>query len=94
MFYCYVVKILKTHIDKLSKRVYIKNMKKITIRGKTKGKLLVYMDPDMIRRLKFLALVIDKPVYQLVEEAVEEYLNKPELQDIEKKGINSYVGQE
>jgi len=55
---------------------------------------LVYMDPDMIRRLKFLALVIDKPVYQLVEEAVEEYLNKPELQDIEKKGINSYVGQE
>ena len=52
------------------------------LRSKTAGRtradgrkpLLVYLRPDVIKRLKMAALDEDRPAYELTEEAVYEWL--------------------
>ena len=43
-----------------------------------RSQLLIYMKPDLIRQLKLAALAKEKPAYELVEEAIVEYLKKHE----------------
>jgi hypothetical protein len=44
------------------------------IRADGRKALLVYLRPELIKRLKLAALDEDRPAYQLTEEAVSEWL--------------------
>lgn len=46
------------------------------IRSDGRRALLVYLDPDVIKRLKKAALDEDRNAYEITEEAVREWLQK------------------
>jgi hypothetical protein len=41
-----------------------------------RSQLLVYMQPDLIRKLKLAALALGVPSYELAEKAIDEWLKK------------------
>jgi len=51
---------------------------KSTPRPRSDGRrpLLVYLNPDVIKRLKKAALDEDRPAYEITEEAVREWLQQ------------------
>jgi hypothetical protein len=41
-----------------------------------RSQLLIYMKPDLVRRLKLAALAKGRPAYELAEEAITEWLKR------------------
>jgi hypothetical protein len=41
-----------------------------------RSQLLIYMKPDLVRQLKLAALAKGRPAYELVEEAIAEWLKR------------------
>jgi hypothetical protein len=48
------------------------------VRADGRVQLLTYMDPDTVIDLKTIALKLGRPAYELVEEAVEQWLKVAE----------------
>ncbi|TFV44505.1 hypothetical protein E4K65_27895 [Bradyrhizobium niftali] len=45
-------------------------------RADGRRQLLVYLQPDIIRELKRAAITDERPAYELVEEAIRDWLSK------------------
>ncbi|WP_271557604.1 hypothetical protein [Bradyrhizobium sp. CCBAU 45394] len=51
-----------------------KRASKARARADKRSQLLIYMHPNIIRRLKLAALAMEQPAYELAERAIDEWL--------------------